>query len=319
MGDERSGAPSVADGLASRGLRLRLDAAAAEAFEHFERAGVSARLLKGRSIADWLYGERDLRPQFDCDFLIAPSDLVAAEDCLGSLGYRRSWDDRQMPSWWQEHAGAWVRERDGAVLDLHRTLPGVGVDPDRAWRALSRDPATTMVAGRKVLVLGLPARALHVVLHAAHHGVVSPPIDDLQRALRTADHGLWRAAGELARELDALDAFTAGLSLDPDGVAVSQELDLPARVSTEAALRASSPPPLALGFEQLASARGTRARVAILARKVVPPAEFVRHWDPRAANSTPALVRAYLRRPLWLLWRAPRGLRVWLRARAFRS
>jgi Uncharacterised nucleotidyltransferase len=307
----------AADSLAWRAQRLRLDVAAAEAFACFERAGVRALLLKGRSISGWLYGEGDDRPQIDCDLLVAPSDLVSAERILLSLGYRRYWDDRRMPSWWREHAGEWLRDRDRVVLDVHRALPGIGVAHEAAWTVLSRDPATLIIATRNVPVLGFPARTLHIVLHAAHHGAGSLfPIEDLGRALRAADSGVWRAAAELARELDALDAFTAGLQLHPDGLALARSLGLPSRVSTQAALRASAPPPLALGFEQVAQARGIRARIVILARKLVPPADFMRHWDPRAARSRSALIKAYLRRPLWLLRLAPRGLRAWWRARA---
>ena len=302
--------------LALRGQRLALDAAAAEAFAHFDRAGVSALLLKGRSITGWLYGESEGRWLADCDLLIAPTDVSAAETTLVSLGYRRTWDDRRMPSWWREHALEWRRERDNVMLDVHRTLAGIGVDPKTAWPTLSRDRVCVTVAGREVPVLGLPARTLHVVLHAAHHGMgPSRPVEDLRRVVRTADDGIWRIAAELASELDAVDAFTAGLRLDPQGAALARRLDLPSRVSTGAALRAGSPPPLALGFEQLARAPGTGARVWIVARKLLPPADFIRHWDPRAAQSRPALLRAYLRRPLWLLRLAPRGLWAWYRAR----
>ncbi len=305
------------DGLAWRGQRLRFDSAAAELFGQFDQADVNALLLKGRSISGWLYDETEERRQMDCDLLVSPSDLTRAEKILLALGYRRSWDDRRMPSWWREHAGEWVRDRDGAVIDVHRTLAGIGVDPETAWRNLSRHTETVSVAGREVPTLGLPARALHVALHAAHHGAgPAPPLEDLRRALRSVDSSIWRGAAELARQLGAIDAFTAGLQLEPDGAALAGSLGLPPGVSTEAALKASSPPPLALGFEQLARAHGLRAKVAIVARKLVPPVDFIRHWDPRAQRSRPALLRAYLQRPLWLLRRAPRGIRAWYRARA---
>ncbi len=302
--------------LASRGHRLRLDAATAEVFGRFEHARVNAVLLKGRSLSDWLYEAHEVRPQADCDLLIPPSDLVRAEEILTSLGFERDWDDTGMPSWWREHAGEWRRQRDDAVLDVHRTLAGARVDPNQSWEVLSRNPAMITVAGRQLPALDIPARALHVALHAAHHGVgPTRPLEDLKRALRTADEGVWRAAAELAAELAAIDGFTMGLQLDPRGTALAKRLDLPARPSTRAILHASSPPPVALGFEQLASAEGARAKLAVVTRKLVPPTEFIRHWDPRAENSRRALVQAYLWRPLWLLARAPRGLRAWNRAR----
>lgn len=302
--------------LSGHARRLRLEAATAEAFTQFEPAGVRALLLKGPSISRWLYAGADARPYVDSDLLVAPVHLDAAEKVLHSLGYRRYFDDRRMPGWWREHAGEWLRDRDGVVLDLHRTLPGVKVDPEVAWEVLSREPEPVRVASGEVLALSLPARALHIALHAAQHGAGSPPpIEDLSRALAIADEGIWQAAASVAAELDAGDSFAAGLQLLPAGSELARRLGLPSSVSPEAALRASSPPPLALGFEQLARARGIR-RVEIVWRKLVPPAEFMRHWDPRAGESRGALLRAYLRRPLWLLYRAPRGLRAWYRARS---
>ena len=74
-------------------------------------------------------------------------------------------------------------------------------------------------------------------------------------------------------------------------------------------------PPIALGFEQLARAPTVRNFVAILMRKVVPPAGFIRTWWPPAARNAPMLVIGYVYRPLWLLRHAPGGLRAWLTAR----
>jgi hypothetical protein len=82
-----------------------------------------------------------------------------------------------------------------------------------------------------------------------------------------------------------------------------------------AALHARTPPPIALGFEQLAQAHGVRARVSIMWHKLFPPAGFMRHWDPQASDSRLGLLRAYLRRPVWLLRHAPEGFRAWREAR----
>lgn len=302
--------------LVRTATRLRIDAGAADVIGRFELAGVRALLLKGPSIAQWLYTEADPRAYVDCDLLIAPSDLEVAGEVLGSLSYSCRFDEQGMPSWWREHAGVWLRESDGLTIDLHRTLPGVRVDDDAAWRMLSADADVVVVAGRQVPTLGLPARALHVSLHAAQHGAGwARPMADLARALRAADDDVWREAAALAAELEATDALVAGLRLTAAGAQLARRLQLPGTRSTDAELRASSPPPLALGFEQLARAQGVRLRMEIVWRKLVPPPAFIRHWDPRAAHGGLALLRAYLRRPIWLLCNAPRGLRAWHRAR----
>ena len=296
--------------------RLRLDTATAQVLRQLESAHVEALLLKGRSIADWLYADGELRTYVDSDLLIAPRDFGRAEQTLEALAFTRVFDDRGMPSWWREHAGAWLRQEDGFVVDLHRTLPGLGVSDDEAWRVLAADTDVVLVAECPVRTLALPARALHVVLHAAQHGAGwAKPMADLSRALEIGDDDLWRCAATLAAELDALAAFAAGLRLAPDGVEVANRLGLPRPSSVDAALRATSPPPVALALEQLAQAQGMRARLTIVWHKLMPPPAFVRHWDPRARESRFALVRAYLRRPAWILRHTPRALGAWYRAR----
>jgi Uncharacterised nucleotidyltransferase len=301
--------------LAPRAGRLRLDAATADLLRQFDLAGIEVLLLKGRSIASWLYAERELRTYSDCDVLIAPYAVEAAEAVLGSLGFRPLFDDRRMPAWWREHASTWGDD-ERLTVDLHRTLPGVGVNAAATWGALSADAGVVVVAGHPARTLALPARALHVALHAAQHGVGWPrPIEDLERALAASEDELWLSAAALARTLQATDAFVAGLCLAPAGEELAARLGLPPVRSVDVELRATSPPPVALGLEQVARADGTRARAEIVWRKFVPPPSFIRHWDPRAGRSRSSLLRAYLRRPLWILRRAPRALYVWRRAR----
>jgi hypothetical protein len=127
------------------------------------------------------------------------------------------------------------------------------------------------------------------------------------------DDELWLQAAALAAELDAVEPFAAGLRLAPAAVELVGRLGLSRSRSVDAELRAGSPPPLALGFEQLARAGAMRARAEIVWRKLVPPPDFMRHWDPAAADSRVGLVRAYVRRPLWLMRRVPRGLVAWWR------
>jgi hypothetical protein len=221
-----------------------------------------------------------------------------------------------MPAWWCSHAAVWQRHSDGMTVDLHRTLIGARVDDATVWKTLSADLEEIVVAGRPVPALALPARAMHVVLHAAQHGPGwSTSIADLERALAVGNDELWRGAAALAAQLQATAAFVAGLRLVPAGAELVTRLALPDVRSVEAELRVSSPPPLALGLEQLAQAPGLRARAAIVWRKLAPTPAFLRNWDPRAGDDRLGLARAYLRRLLWLVRRVPRGLQAWLRVR----
>ena len=295
---------------------LRVDAVTAEAGRAFDRAGVASILLKGPSIARWLYSHDEPRGYLDCDLLVCPGDIEGAEAILADLGFSPRYDPSGLPDWWRDHAHEWWRADDAVCVDLHKGLTGVGIDDEAAWPILWASTETFVVARYPARALSVPARALHIALHAAHHGAAwGKVLPDLERALEEADDGVWAEAAALAARLAATDAFAVGLRLLPAGAGVADRLGLPANRSVEAALHAGSPPPLALGFEQLARADGTRARARIVARKVIPPPGFMRHWYPPAARSRRALVFAYLYRPVWLLRSAARGWRAWREAR----
>jgi len=301
--------------LAAIGARLRIDAATAEVLECFDHAGIRALLLKGPSIARWLYPNGNERSYLDCDLLVGPADFEAAERALASLGFVSLLGKLGMPAWWCPHAAVWERRSDGISVDLHRTLIGVGVDDATTWRVLSADPDEVVVAGRSVSTLRMPARAMCVALHAAQHGPGWPTSSaDLERALAVGDDDLWRRAAAVAEELQATPAFVAGLRLTRAGTLIVTRLALPDVRSVEAELRAGSPPPLALGFEQLAQAHGARGRAEILWRKLVPTAEFLRDWDPDAPAGRIGLAHAFVNRLLYLVRRLPAGLWAWYRA-----
>jgi hypothetical protein len=301
--------------LQETGSRLRLDAATTEAMDRFGRVGVQALVLKGPALGRWLYTADSPRSYVDCDLLVAPSDMERAEEALEALGYDRHFDDREMPSWWREHAGEWVRRADSVTIDLHRTLPGVRVDHHRAWSLLAADQATVEVVGSELPALSLPGRALHVALHAAQHGEAwSKPLEDLTRAVEQADDATWRRAVELAIALGATDALGAGLRLIPTGAQLADRLGVSGASSVDTRLRAASAPPEALTVERLVQA-GTFAKAAIVWRKLFPPRQYIRKWEPRGTDTRLGLARAYLRRPVWVLQRLPDALRAWLAAR----
>ena len=306
--------PSPAQIIAAN---LRVDSVTAEVVQAFHAAGVESRLLKGAAIARWLYSPVDPRSYADCDLLVRPADQEAARATLLSLGFAPEVDEARMPAWWREHAVAWLRPGDSAAIDIHRTLPGVGVTEQQAWEVLARPCERMALGGEDVETLAAPARVLHVSLHAAQHGPEwgGPVAADLERALERVDEATWRSAAELAARVGATAAFATGLRLHPRGAGLADRLGLPHARPADVTLRLGGAPPVSLGFEQLARARGLRARLSVLARKIVPPPTFIRRWYPPAQESRRALVAGYLWRPLWLLGHAPAGLRAWRRAR----
>jgi len=311
---ERPPHPSWASGVVAGNLRV--DWATAEVLRAFESAGVESLLLKGASIKRWLYDRSAPRPYGDCDLLVRPNDLEGAQRVLAELGFEPTHDEAEMPDWWREHAVAWLRHTDAVAVDLHRTLAGVGVDDETLWRALSARTDPVEVAGFTARALTIPGRALQLALHAAQHGKEwGSVVDEVELAVSREDVTTWRAAAELAASLEATPAFAAGLRLVPSGRALADELGLPTNQPVDVALRAATPPPVALGFDQLARAHGLRARFSILRYKLFPPPTFMRKWSPRAREGRLGLALAYAWRPIWLLRKAPAGFRAWRRAR----
>jgi Uncharacterised nucleotidyltransferase len=295
---------------------LRVDAASAEVLRAFEAAGVHSLLLKGPSLARWLYEPGEPRSYVDCDLLVRPADQRTAEVVLTTLGFRPTVEQNDMPDWWHEHAIGWLRPVDGAIIDLHRTLVGVGTSAERVWLSLSAQAETVVVGGFTARTPNIPARAFHLALHAAQHGVRwENLVPELDRAIARTDASTWRAAAGIAADLDALPAFATGLRMAGSGRALADDLSLPEVRPVDVALRAATPPPVALGFEQLARADGWPRRVQIIARKVVPPTTFMRAWSPMAHRGRVGLLLAYAWRPIWLLRCAPAGFRAWRAAR----
>lgn len=297
---------------------MLLDAAATEVTAALRSSQVPSRLLKGAALAAWLYDGAD-RTYVDVDLLVAPRDLERAEKVLTQLGFSPA-DGATGRTDRPRHARVWEREGDAAVVDLHTNLAGVGIAPQEAWDVLAAASDEIVVDGEAVETLDVPARALHVVLHAAQHGARSPQaLADLERALDRLLLETWRESEALARQLDALPAFVAGLSLATEGEAVARRLELSRVSSVEADLRVGVAREealgSALGFEWLAGSRGLRERTAFVASKVVPPSAWMRRRSALARRGYGGLVAAYVLRLGRLAPHAVAGFVAWRRAR----
>lgn len=301
--------------LGTAAYTLRIDAATAEVMRAFARADIESRLLKGRVIAGWLYQDSP-RLYLDSDILVRPDQVQPAGEVLLQLGFSRALDERTLPEWWRTHDSHWDRVTDGVRIDLHSSIPGVGVGADVAWKVLTETTDTVLVGGLRADTLGVAARALHLALHVTHHGGVSGRhSDDLDRGLAQCDADVWRDAAALADRLAATDAFALGLRSTEMGSALASELGLPASGSVQVELGGNAPPQGAMTIGKLAQTRGIGPRAAIVLRKLVPPVSYMKVWAPEAARGPFFLARAYVRRPFWVLRRAPRGLRAYWRAR----
>jgi hypothetical protein len=308
--------PASSSHLLAAGVSLQTDAVTAAVVSALRGAGIESILLRGPAIARWLYDDESARPYVDTDLLVRYGDVEVAERTLAGLGFSDHTVEGVLAHDRPTHAHTWLRARDAAAVDLHYTLVGARREPQHLWEALATETEPIVVLGTPVDVLKPPGRALVVALHAAQHGVgAGKPLDDLARAVQRVPEQIWEAAGRLAARLDATPAFATGLRLLPQGCEVASRLELPVDRSTETILRASSPPPMALGFDWLAAMPGLGAKARLVATKIVPDAAFMRAWSPLARRGRAGLVAAYGWRLVWLVWHAGPGLRAWRRAR----
>ena len=292
-------------------LRLQIDAYTAEVVRGLDQAQVRALLLKGPSIANWLYDRGESRPYVDADLLVDPGQLEAAAAVLAGLGFERSADETVGESFAEPHAVTWRRPRDRAAVDLHWRLPGVSADPERAWQRLSAQAEPIRVANAELEALPEPARALHLALHAIHDGRQGvQAMADLSRGLGRLDDATWRAAAQLAEDLDAAMPFSAGLRLTAEGAVLADRLSLPSELSERWILWGQTPPPGALRLHELASAPGVRGKARFLAATMVPPPSYIRALYPEARGGTGALLLAYLRRSVAGIRSAPSAIRA---------
>jgi Uncharacterised nucleotidyltransferase len=308
-------------GIRNTALALAVDAVTAEVVTALRDAGIRPLLLKGPSIAGWLYGEGAARPYGDSDLLVSPGSYGPAENALRALGFR------PLGYLSQGHVDsqAWLRRSDNASVDLHRSLVGVCASPDVLWEELAAKTETLRVGGIDVEVLGMPGRALHIALHAAQHGVDSErPLTDLGRAIRIVDEQVWREATELARRVDALPAFATGLRLDdPAGRRLVEHLHLPVDRPPLVVLRAGPEVRVAITLERLASEGSLRARARLLLGALLPSPGYMRKWAtgrgwPWVGAGPPGrlgLWLAYIWRLIWILVRLPRAVATVRRAR----
>jgi hypothetical protein len=286
---------------------LAVDAVTVEVTAALAEAGVASLLLKGPSIAEWLYEDPAARSYTDSDLLVDPDGVAVARTKLAELGFRAEFGPLPHPGMESPPSQPW-RRADFAV-DLHTTLEGAGVGAREVWAVLRPGATEQTVGGRRLLVLGEPARLAHVALHAGHHGAAAErPLEDLRRALARIDLDGWRSAAGVAERIAASPLFAAGLELLPEGRRLLAPLGLEG-VARERLPRV----PVAAGFARLRASRGLRAKAGLLVHELVPSADFMRWWTPLARRGPRGLLAAYVWRWLWLLWHAAR-VAIWRRS-----
>ena len=297
---------------------LRNDLVTAEVGRCLDEDEIPFILLKGPTIARWLYDGISERSYVDVDLLVDPSHVRRACESLQQLDFSRPQEDLALSRPRVVHT--LVRDRDCALVDVHSSLPGVFATADYAWTVLSSIKETIIVAGQHVRVLSPPARLLHLVLHAAQHGTKgSQQVSDLDRAIAYVDRSTWGTAIDLAENLNATHFFFRGLQLTPAGKALIRAEGLTYHPSVESELLASyppeEPPSAALAWEWFATRPGYRSKVAYIAEKLFPSRSYIRSRYPRVGNSESLLLLAYPVRWASLVYQGVTGLTGWWEAR----
>jgi hypothetical protein len=288
-----------------------LDSAAVEVLDAFDAADVPCVLLKGVVLSRLLYASHQERGYSDVDVLIPPSRKDAAGSALTALGYENTTAAQGVEDvGGAVHADTWVRrnQRIGPLMiDLHARLAGVNAPPEEAWPALTAGQLTIELCGRRAPVLSREGLALHLATHAAQHGPDdAKPLASLSYGLANWPPAVWRGASELAREVDAVDAFAAGLRLVPEGARLAAALELPETSGFEWEMRHRDERPRGtFHLRAFADAAGWRERLALLRRALVPSREWLEYEEPRARDSSLwlaiARLKHLLRTPAWAL------------------
>ena len=300
--------------ILAAGINLLADVTTARVVRGLREAGLGSILLKGRVYRGWIDDDPG-RFSGDIDLLVDAGELTRVEEVLASLGFVRQGSLDALPGDRPYHASNWAT-RESVEIDLHNHIVGIGAPADVAWRVLLETTEPIEVMGEEVAVLGAAARAMHLALHAAQHGVAETrTLRDLERGIDVLSAALWGDAAALARRLDATAAFSVGLRLTEDGRLLAEQLELPDETPLDVALWASSPPPMTAGFEWLSTIPSPGRKAWFVARKIVPPPEWMRAWQPLARRGKIGLAAAYVWRPVWLVTHAPPAYRAWRRLR----
>jgi hypothetical protein len=228
---------------------FRLDVEYTRIAAAFVSAGIGSILLKGPAFDQLLFGGTRSRGYSDIDLLIDPAERRAAQSVMEQQGFRKATPRSPMRRLAERaltaagvltpaHASTWIRERDRFTVDVHDTLPLLGVSPAEAWAALSAHRATITVVGAEVEAFDPTASALLIALHAAHHGPHwTRARIDVQRACEVLQREVWEAAVRLARDLRTADAMGIGLGTTGEGCALAHALGLRTRPTAADRLR----------------------------------------------------------------------------------
>ncbi len=275
---------------------LYVDRVTGEVGAAFNDAGIPAILLKGPSIARWLYpaGGRLYR---DTDLLVPPSQFANAGSVLRSLGFTELLEDFHA---WERSTQAvespFTRApgpgaRPGGKVDLHRNIPDLNVPDSLLWDELDARCEPMLVGGVEVRVLDRIGIALHIVVHAMQHGFTLHTPEDLRRAIDALPFEGWQEVAQLAERLGIAGLMGLSLRRLPEGVDLAGRLGLPHMAFADSAYHRRHPwaPRGVVSLSRLRTAPTIRDKVRIVRWTLIPSPAKVRY----VSAQRPSLAAAY--------------------------
>jgi hypothetical protein len=180
-------------------VRLRFGRAAVQVVAN--RVGARLLHIKGDVVDPSL---RSPRAGSDVDIIVRPSDVAPLDRAIRQEGWRL------YSSFFYGspfgHAQTYVHDAWG-YLDLHRSFPGIRLDPSLAFEVLARDAGSINDVGVECPVPGIDAQTVVVILNAARaEGSRSA---DVRRIWGSASPEDQERLIRLVRELKAEVAFAA--------------------------------------------------------------------------------------------------------------
>jgi len=294
---------------------LAIDGVTAEVVGRLREKGIRSLLLKGPSIARWLYAQPYERTYGDVDLLVDGERFAEAEEVLATAGFHYALDGAAPDEKASTHD--WLGPAPHRVrLDLHRSFHNVSAPDAEVWRELSASTQWICVGEEDIEVPGEAARCLIVTLHAGAHGAGATwPLRDLTLALERGSEAAWTEAAAMASRLGAGSPFAVGLGLVARGATLVASLGGEVRLSTELALLAASEPMQAVTLERILSLSGARAKARFLARRLAPTPAAMRYRYAIDGSAPFKLALAYPRRIAHLIRDLPSSVRAWRRGR----
>jgi hypothetical protein len=181
----------------------------------FDRAGVPLMPMKGAVLLPLWYDDPGARPMNDLDLLLPAEHAEAADELLGRLGYRRTFEGWKHSRYARPGEDVVVDETsehpdNPRRIELHprcreRVRDQVIDLTDRMWASAERRP----FLGTTAWLPSAEALWLHLVIHATHHVLLNT-----FRLMQLVDlHRLTPSVGDPAALLDGIDPRAAYPSL----------------------------------------------------------------------------------------------------------